>query len=78
MIVGDTYRQTLASLRDDPIIQDMALELLCDLGDQARVRVNDPDFMLLAIREYQRRGGKVPTHIGGPAHVIRMVVEAGR
>jgi len=71
-IEASHYGETRAALKADPIIQDMAGG--CKHIPLAELAYEDGgpkgDFMMAALREYNARGGAIPTHIGGPAEAI--------
>jgi len=71
------YDQTVKALMADPIIRDMVGGLVNDQNPAAKAAVHnlitdgwDSGFMVPALREYTARGGKIETHIGGPAEAI--------
>ncbi len=76
-IEASHYGETRRALMADPHIRDMAeglrgvgLNQLAHPGGGARF-----EFMSAALKEYQRRGGTVPTHIGGPAEAILALLQ---
>lgn len=61
-LISDKYRNDIAAVQADPI----AIEMAAEIPDGT-----EPDF-LLALREYQRRGGTHGnTHMGAVAAAIR-------
>jgi hypothetical protein len=75
------YDETVTALIMDPIIQAMVTGLVNDPSLDAKTAVHNlvttgwaPGFMQVALREYTARGGKVPTHIGGPAEAITAIL----
>ena len=75
------YDETVKALMADPIIQAMVKGLVNDPSLDAKTAVHNlitsgwaPGFMQVALREYTARGGKVPTHIGGPAEAITNIL----
>lgn len=77
------YRQAREQLIADPIIQAMATDLreglahgIVEMGALVHDETDNPnyDFMLSTLDEYHKRGGQVPTHIGGPAEAILTIV----
>lgn len=75
------YDVTVSALKADPIIQAMVKGLVNDPSIEAKTAVHNlittgwaPGFMQVALREYQARGGKVETHIGGPAEAITAIL----
>jgi hypothetical protein len=68
---AEHYKEAVENLKRDPIIQKMADEL----KDAWAVRTDTWEFNSSALYEYHKRGGKVETHIGGPAEAIRELVE---
>jgi hypothetical protein len=68
------YGETEAALADDPIIRAMAWEIPADTA--ATMLDGDPNwtFMQASLDEYKRRGGTIPTHIGGPARAVQAVL----
>ena len=89
VIEDDSYRETREKLKTDVIIQGMAAEMLNQMqkeGMDAKAMLADlthgdpdyspnSDFMMLALREYKRRGGTIATHIGGPAEAILTIIK---
>lgn len=67
------YEDTVLMLMKDPIIIDMA----------GGVYGMEPDnlkgfsFINAALQEYNKRGGQIETHIGGPAEAIRRLLDKG-
>ena len=78
IIESDDYREEVATLREDPIIQEMAAELpdnwrvfaLNEGTDQARHA-----FMMNALDEYKERGGTQARSIGGPVRAIIAILK---
>ena len=75
------YDETVKALMADPIIRDMVGGLVNDQSIEAKTAVHNlrttgwaPGFMQVALREYTARGGKVETHIGGPAEAITLIL----
>jgi hypothetical protein len=74
------YVENEAALMRDPLIQQMAGELLA-ANSRAQVTHADApdetthDFMLAALREYTNRGGKLAEHIGGPSNACMKVID---
>lgn len=68
MIVSAKYRETVDALKRDPIILTMADEIR---GTVSASDLASYDFMTAALREYNARGGKISTHIGGPSEAVR-------
>lgn len=80
VIEGDDYRKTREALKADPIIQDMAggvKKEITSIDDLAWPESGTPrhEFTMAALREYQARGGKIGSHIGGPAEAILMILK---
>jgi hypothetical protein len=74
VIESEDYGKTRALLKRDPIIKAMANEITLTGGpvDAFAHESGTPKFpfMKSALDEYHKRGGKVETHIGGPAEAI--------
>lgn len=68
IIVADHYRTTVKALAESEIIIAMAHSLPDDFDLESH------EFMMNARRTYKERGGKVDSHIGGPAEAIRLVL----
>lgn len=67
------YAETVAALEADPIIIEMAATITkADVAGG----IHGTGFMQAALGEYNRRGGKIQTHIGGPAEAIAEIVNA--
>lgn len=65
------YGETIAALKADPIIIEMAATITkADVAGG----IHGTGFMQAALAEYNRRGGRVNTHIGGPAEAIAEIV----
>lgn len=80
VIRAQHYTDTENALKADPIIKDMAggvshlpMDKLIHSDGTAR-----HNFMMGALDEYKARGGKIPTHIGGPANAILSILKAGK
>jgi hypothetical protein len=67
VIRSHDYDETVRKLCEDPIIICMAMEVPDD------TEMYGSGFLMSALREYQARGGKIQTHIGGPAEAIRLL-----
>lgn len=69
-IEAEHYEETRRALMADPIIIDMAVVVPkeWDCGSWS--------FMQNALALYKKRGGTIPTHIGGPAEAIERLVKA--
>ncbi|HVW32777.1 MAG TPA: hypothetical protein VHL53_09595 [Acidimicrobiia bacterium] len=65
MSTKDPNNTAVAALMADAIIEAMATEISDDTDLKAF------RFISAAYQEYRRRGGHVPTHLGGPAEAIR-------
>lgn len=65
VIAAAHYRETEDALAKDTIIIQMAAEI------PATLDCGGWNFMQIALDEYHNRGGKIPTHIGGPANAIK-------
>jgi hypothetical protein len=71
-IEDEHYGETRRALMADPIIRDMA-EGVRHMATWDLAHADGAprfEFMNGALREYKRRGGTIPTHIGGPAEAI--------
>jgi len=66
MSAPEGYSDVIAALMADPIIQAMASEI-----EGVEADLKSFTFIGAAHREYRRRGGQEPTHVGGPAEAIR-------
>jgi hypothetical protein len=78
-IEAEHYGQTRRALQADPIIGAMAAELRgMPAGQLVHEESGTPrhEFMMGALREYQRRGGQIGTHIGGPAEAILALLKS--
>jgi len=64
VIKAEHYAETVKKLKADPIIQEMAASV------PDKFDVTSWDFMIRSLEEYQKRGGTIETHIGGPAEAI--------
>jgi hypothetical protein len=66
------YGETVAALMADPIIIDMAAGLAAVPMDKIVHPAGGArhEFMMAALDEYHTRGGKIGTHIGGPAEAL--------
>lgn len=75
-IESDKYRTTREALAKDPIIQAMAADMPAAMLPKVINRHGSPTwaFMQTCLDEYHNRGGKIDTHIGGPAEVIVKLV----
>lgn len=80
---SNEYKKSIERLKADPVIIAMADELM-EAGDfsiDSLSRYEQPSgtprmaFMTLAMNEYHDRGGKIPTHIGGPARAVLAVIK---
>lgn len=69
------YEEARRALVADPIIQQMFLELPAAIQVQlADGTLQDRfDFMTVALRQYNARGGTVNTHIGGPCEALEAI-----
>jgi hypothetical protein len=69
------YEEARRKLAADPIIRKMYEDLPDDLRRAvAYEEVEDrSSLMTMALREYNDRGGEVPTHIGGPLEALEIV-----
>lgn len=75
VIESPRYEATRRALIADPIIQALAHEVGQSLHDPKLNLVHEDgsptfSFTTAALEEYHKRGGQVPTHIGGPAQAI--------
>ncbi len=68
--VSPVYNETILKLMGDPII----VKLAKDVSTLPHSEMSRWEFMSAALREYVGRGGKVNTHIGGPADAISHLV----
>lgn len=89
VIEGDRYRAEQVALRTDPIIREMAREILRDYERDFGERgyedamdrlVNEQgevrwDFTRAASDEYRNRDGKLATSIGGPGKAVVAVLK---
>ena len=71
VIESEQYEETRLALMNDPIIRQMAAELPPDFHEDMHAWW----FIHGALDEYNRRGGTIPTHIGGPAEAMRRLIE---
>jgi hypothetical protein len=75
-IVDSNYREVEQALYDDPITRKLAEEVLPswrrDRKHMVHLDSGTPrhEFMVASLRAYTERGGKIGSHIGGPAIVI--------
>jgi hypothetical protein len=69
VIESDDYKE-IAELKRDPIIKEMAASLL-----QHGQTPDEPNMMMAALHEYNRRGGKAGFSIGGPARALKVVYD---
>lgn len=72
------YDLTVSKLVEDPIILAMARELPREIVDEFRKLTRDElpwDFMCRALDTYKARGGTIPTHIGGPAEAVHVLIK---
>jgi len=78
VIESEQYGETRKLLQADPVIQDLFLELPAAIQVQlADGTLEDRyGFMTAALREYNRRGGTVPTHIGGPLEALEALAKS--
>lgn len=65
-VVSGEYRKTVELLKQDPIIREMAE----DAAHLSAEELESFAFMSAALRRYHERGGKIPTHVGGPMEAI--------
>ncbi|WP_433242593.1 hypothetical protein [Actinomadura nitritigenes] len=75
------YDETVTKLMADPIIRDMAKGLANEkLADLQHDETGTPrhGFMMPALDEYKRRGGKIESHIGGPAEALLRILNEER
>lgn len=77
VLESDDYRKTREALKADPIIRDMAGGVRDHPLDELQHEDGNPrwEFMSAALEEYKSRGGKIATHIGGPAEAILMILK---
>jgi hypothetical protein len=75
-VVSAEYAETVDKLLEDRHILDMAGGLTGEDWDGLVHPSGQPrhEFMMAALHEYNQRGGEVPTHIGGPATALLMLL----
>ena len=79
VVIEDTsYGETRKALFVDPLITAMAVEIADAIkaGHLTRADLDEWSFTVAALRQYNERGGTVDTHIGGPAEVIRTIIDS--
>ncbi len=69
------YQGTVNDLESDPLIIEMAIRLPQGIDLAA---LSSWEYVSRASAEYAKRGGKVPTHIGGPAEAISNLLRRER
>lgn len=72
-VESEKYGETRAALKADPIIQEMARELI-QAWHADKVDPFETGLMNVALRQYDERGGTIKGHIGGPIEAIREII----
>lgn len=75
ILKSEKYVQELNSLKKDPIIMGMAMEIIGPMHDSPDEKFKEWVFISSASKEYHRRGGKNALSIGGPAAAILELVK---
>jgi hypothetical protein len=78
VIEANEYREARAALAADPIVRAMAAGLAGVARDEIAYEDGAPrgDFYMAALREYQKRGGKVATYgMGDVGHALLMILD---
>lgn len=79
VIESDEYRKARKALSEDPILIAMAEEIRSVDRNEIMWEDGTPrnHFMMGALREYESRGGKLPTYgMGDVARAVVMVLDA--